>query len=116
MPEVIDEFSVFFITDSANAEIYTISLHDALPILFYFENRSFVFDTKSLKCEVSAYVFRGHGFSLLDRKSTRLNSSHVANSYAAFCLKKKNLEAEREKAKEEHDPEVIDENPENSRA
>src|SRR3712207_7258890 len=41
----------------------------------------------SLECDMTAYVW-GHGGSVLDRKSTRLNSSHANISYAVFCLKK----------------------------
>src|SRR5699024_12113472 len=67
--------------------IYTLSLHDALPIyLFAVYFRFFIYshhiwNTKSIY--VSIYE------SNLDRKSTRLNSSHVSISYAVFCLKKK---------------------------
>src|SRR5690606_41532989 len=45
--------------------------------------------------QASALVERGHGVHSLDRKSTRLNSSHVKISYAVFCLKKKNNEEQR---------------------
>src|SRR5437870_8850393 len=78
----------FFFNDTATTEIYTLSLHDALPI------------------SVGRGAAGGAGRSLppypdppargrtavrpRDRKSTRLNSSHVAISYAVFCLKKKN--------------------------
>src|ERR1039458_7429739 len=71
-------FFVFF-NDTATTEIYTLSLHDALPI-----------------CHVefccSSCRFREcHGLrNNSDRKSTRLNSSHLGISYAVFCLKKKN--------------------------
>src|SRR5579884_4461304 len=69
----------FFFNDTATTEIYTLSLHDALPI----SPRRF------RQCASGA----GLGHAALrrrDRKSTRLNSSHVAISYAVFCLKKKN--------------------------
>src|SRR2546429_1766850 len=91
----------FFFNDTATTEIYTLSLHDALPIYYL------------------TYTYRGHGVCIargmsmtaafaeifgrtsgvcgglggsmhLDRKSTRLNSSHGYISYAVFCLKKKN--------------------------
>src|SRR5436190_6384251 len=70
----------FFCNDTATPEIYTLSLHDALPIcssvwLNYFRCSS--------PEEPYAYV--------QDRKSTRLNSSHTVISYAVFCLKKKRL-------------------------
>src|SRR3712207_7450415 len=82
----------FFFNDTATTEIYTLSLHDALPI-----------------CDSSEYWFRPGGvherltwsfappiglepitLRFKDRKSTRLNSSHANISYAVFCLKKKN--------------------------
>src|SRR6266849_7702178 len=71
----------FFFNDMATTEIYTLSLHDALPIC----------------CSTTWYA--GHGAiptasisrprRSSDRKSTRLNSSHEWSSYAVFCLKKK---------------------------
>src|SRR5256885_10824325 len=76
--KAISRIHFFFFNDTATTEIYTLSLHDALPI--------------STKSQPAA------GFSLLcvhvhlpwgDRKSTRLNSSHLVISYAVFCLKKK---------------------------
>src|SRR5258705_7965121 len=85
----LDFFFFFFFNDTATTEIYTLSLHDALPI----------FDRHSA-CDVppspggprfakrSSLVgkpYRG------DRKSTRLNSSHLGISYAVFCLKKKKM-------------------------
>src|SRR5690349_24155067 len=84
---------LFFFHDTATTEIYTLSLHDALPILERLEqyHRDHVppadpdaFDS-SLFNERS--LFRSAGNR--DRKSTRLNSSHVEISYAVFCLKKK---------------------------
>src|SRR5262245_65714715 len=75
-------FVSFFFNDTATTEIYTLSLHDALPISFRIRRG---------RIRASAYA-RGHvGFLLacLDRKSTRLNSSHLGISYAVFCLKKK---------------------------
>src|SRR4051794_41834806 len=73
----------FFFNDTATTEIYTLSLHDALPIYCAIEVRREPLD-----------VFR-HGnladtLDAVDRKSTRLNSSHPSISYAVFCLKKKN--------------------------
>src|SRR2546430_10864533 len=73
----------FFFNDTATTEIYTLSLHDALPI-----------------CPAAVAVRAGDrrpfrldrvGGEAADRKSTRLNSSHSQISYAVFCLKKKNL-------------------------
>src|SRR5437899_8091652 len=87
-------FLFFFFNDTATTEIYTLSLHDALPI----------------SREASAQATTSHALRhrrrpahrrqrllprrlghqpLLDRKSTRLNSSHLGISYAVFCLKKK---------------------------
>src|SRR2546427_2642539 len=82
-------FFFFFFNDTATTEIYTLSLHDALPI-----------------CGRDASAARGDGrrrtaaaccttpprpgpWRSADRKSTRLNSSHSQISYAVFCLKKK---------------------------
>src|SRR5207253_11471682 len=78
-------FFLFFFNDPPTTEIYTLSLHDALPI-----SRS------ASNPEPGAANTSGNSSSqwknrmCLDRKSTRLNSSHVAISYAVFCLKKKN--------------------------
>src|SRR5947208_10255873 len=78
-------FFFFFFNDTATTEIYTLSLHDALPILFTLEGCG--------HCE--EYLPRlqralgAAGVRLQDRKSTRLNSSHQIISYAVFCLKKK---------------------------
>src|SRR5437660_8319379 len=81
---VLNFFFFFFFNDTATTEIYTLSLHDALPIL-----KAPVFRKNTLR---GCFGFRQptrHCLRLLDRKSTRLNSSHVAISYAVFCLKKK---------------------------
>src|SRR5256885_9732840 len=96
---------LFFFNDTATTEIYTLSLHDALPILARVRElhpraeealRDFALSDAQL---VAA---RGYGFASWpklkqhleavgrDRKSTRLNSSHLVISYAVFCLKKKN--------------------------
>src|SRR3712207_9010461 len=94
----------FFFNDTATTEIYTLSLHDALPIL----DR----DARDIGAIVGLLVGSGstplpaarfhasivrrphrrlsvEGLHLGDRKSTRLNSSHANISYAVFCLKKK---------------------------
>src|SRR5947199_7840699 len=80
----------FFFNDTATTEIYTLSLHDALPISraspLRHHRRSTVISTMSLLCIGS---FRVRTPSDPDRKSTRLNSSHLGISYAVFCLKKK---------------------------
>src|SRR5437868_13643492 len=94
-------FFLFFFNVPATSVFYTLSLHDALPILFWFTDS---LDQTQLielvqRCEQLGYsalwypeALRYESFGLgsfLDRKSTRLNSSHVSISYAVFCLKKK---------------------------
>src|SRR5256885_17037088 len=77
----------FFFNDTATTEIYTLSLHDALPI----------YDIGTMRLSSFHAYSESHGdfFAALafgksrDRKSTRLNSSHLVISYAVFCLKKK---------------------------
>src|SRR5256885_10398259 len=76
----------FFFNDTATTEIYTLSLHDALPIFFVgavFLLRQLPGALVKLSCHL------GRLFLGTDRKSTRLNSSHLVISYAVFCLKKK---------------------------
>src|SRR5690606_41633504 len=98
-------YTSFFLTIPATTEIYTLSLHDALPIclippaqparttrdirvknplIIGFPPRLYVSNGCSLS-ENNQRLVRG----FKDRKSTRLNSSHVKISYAVFCLKKK---------------------------
>src|SRR5256885_10271930 len=72
----------FFFNDTATTEIYTLSLHDALPISGRGAHRP---HQGRLELTVSD---EGPGLAP-DRKSTRLNSSHLVISYAVFCLKKK---------------------------
>src|SRR2546430_11984957 len=83
----------FFFNDTATTEIYTLSLHDALPISrqdhsSYSNSKQEPFFTYRRIVEFR-YRLRTVGFKLGDRKSTRLNSSHSQISYAAFFLKKK---------------------------
>src|SRR5256885_17021611 len=73
----------FFFNDTATTEIYTLSLHDALPISVDHERCSFELVLRPVTKVVGLDAPR-------DRKSTRLNSSHLVISYAVFCLKKKN--------------------------
>src|SRR5438445_3315997 len=90
--------SLLFLNDSSPTEIYTLSLHDALPIWLWQAHAA---------RRIPHHLARGQGrhqsenhrtkrlrgFQIddaLDRKSTRLNSSHANISYAVFCLKKKN--------------------------
>src|SRR5688572_31627192 len=75
----------FFFNDTATTEIYTLSLHDALPI-FLPPSRHEPLLFRSLRELVGEC---GEGLVDEDRKSTRLNSSHSQISYAVFCLKKK---------------------------
>src|SRR3712207_7790267 len=76
--------TVFF-NDTATTEIYTLSLHDALPI-FFVSNTSSETECPSKEKVIGLLL---EDMSNLDRKSTRLNSSHANISYAVFCLKKK---------------------------
>src|SRR5438034_8442087 len=95
--------ALFFFNDTATTEIYTLSLHDALPISiparvspksrkrWRGESRAAVMAPARPPIEVATSIGG-------DRKSTRLNSSHTVISYAVFCLKKKK--------KHKHDTEV----------
>src|SRR2546422_8210958 len=82
MPKLTSTLVFFFFNDTATTEIYTLSLHDALPI-------------SVIRCPSSVTACRrsrrmtDDGRRMTDRKSTRLNSSHGYISYAVFCLKKK---------------------------
>src|SRR3712207_7118474 len=92
----------FFFNDTATTEIYTLSLHDALPILIarviFFLSLSIIGKTTVVPLrdenpiKITPYVTYTLivvNILILDRKSTRLNSSHANISYAVFCLKKK---------------------------
>ena len=82
---------IFFFNDTATTEIYTLSLHDALPI-------SLCGETGAGKTLAQLWMQSLYGnpkklhiaAKFTDRKSTRLNSSHKPISYSVFCLKKKN--------------------------
>src|SRR5258708_26177714 len=81
----------FFFNDTATTEIYTLSLHDALPISHVVTSdlgardgaEKLIRSVADLGVEIEVLD--------LDRKSTRLNSSHQIISYAVFCLKKKKI-------------------------
>src|SRR5437773_11124088 len=83
-PSLLTLFFFFFFNDPAPTALYTLSLHDALPICAQWRS-SAAASTGSSRTEsiVLGFVIRR------DRKSTRLNSSHITISYAVFCLKKK---------------------------
>src|SRR3712207_6984221 len=96
-------YSFFFFNDTATTEIYTLSLHDALPICRQRRerlNETMTFLTTAGALELPAAPAAGEfrpkfhytaerNWLNEDRKSTRLNSSHANISYAVFCLKKK---------------------------
>src|SRR5256885_11483860 len=80
----------FFFNDTATTEIYTLSLHDALPILLTADGPSVLeYNVRFGDPETQAILVRLQSDLTEDRKSTRLNSSHLVISYAVFCLKKK---------------------------
>src|SRR5258708_22753851 len=96
----------FFFNDTATTEIYTLSLHDALPICAWSIRTSIPLPTPAPapipppvsrgKASVYGWFDGKHHWedsgdepTVQDRKSTRLNSSHQIISYAVFCLKKK---------------------------
>src|SRR3712207_6892615 len=98
----------FFFNDTATTEIYTLSLHDALPIYSAFTVSNIITTTGFITADSDRWdpatqvvivllMFVGGcagstagGIKVIrDRKSTRLNSSHANISYAVFCLKKK---------------------------
>src|SRR2546430_12536072 len=99
---------LFFFNDTATTEIYTLSLHDALPIY-----RAMATSSRTRPSAVVSIMTRAAdqrpsaaiashptpGSATKDRKSTRLNSSHSQISYAVFCLKKKLSRSEWEEAK-----------------
>src|SRR5258707_11092781 len=91
-------FFFFFFNDTATTEIYTLSLHDALPISRHVRWNKFpqilrprLWIQQSIAHEIDQLV-KLHR----DRKSTRLNSSHANISYAVFCLKKKKKKKKKE--------------------
>src|SRR5690606_41220989 len=91
----------FFCHGSPTTAIYTLSLHDALPICRYLVGemksvgaltRTFITERPTAEGGTGRVdVDDAFGRSVIDRKSTRLNSSHVKISYAVFCLKKKTV-------------------------
>src|SRR2546429_2526857 len=97
MPPRLTKFIFFFFNDTATTEIYTLSLHDALPIWevttpppapVASPTTRGAATTPPMDTTLSARTLR----VTTDRKSTRLNSSHGYISYAVFCLKKKHYD------------------------
>src|SRR5258708_19808122 len=86
----------FFFNDTATTEIYTLSLHDALPIYTRFRAPAHFRTTPPSDRTASS------GIRTRDRKSTRLNSSHQIISYAVFCLKKKTFQQIRRRSRPQH--------------
>src|SRR5262245_63066813 len=87
----------FFFNDTATTEIYTLSLHDALPILSCTRRSETSASRSSPICIMQKCSWER------DRKSTRLNSSHLGISYAVFCLKKKKKKQEQHKSQDKND-------------
>src|SRR5438477_3772958 len=87
---------MFFLIHSAANAFYTLSLHDALPIYVYMTFKLWERWQRGELTDGHGRLIPGdatwpsHRDALPDRKSTRLNSSHMSISYAAFCRKKKN--------------------------
>src|SRR5947209_12614412 len=105
---------LFFFNDTATTEIYTLSLHDALPIFssqMAAQNEAGVEDVVDgrFQRDTNSELRVAHAANLAvpcltkDRKSTRLNSSHANISYAVFCLKKKKKIHEPSAPKSVHD-------------
>src|SRR3712207_7959512 len=98
------DFFYFFFNDTATTEIYTLSLHDALPIYEPLELPGHPVLVARNDVQVGPPALASPALGerdprrlgvhdrLVDRKSTRLNSSHANISYAVFCLKKKKQE------------------------
>src|SRR5437588_6116048 len=86
----------FFFIDTATTEIYTLSLHDALPIYSrpVGDIADHAGDERDRDEGERAFAHDRVKLPQRDRKSTRLNSSHTVISYAVFCLKKKNKQSE----------------------
>src|SRR5205809_1868423 len=85
--KLVSYITFFFFTDTETTVIYTLSLHDALPI--YGQVQQVAVQPGRPGAVLGRPGRVGQGVQGLDRKSTRLNSSHGYISYAVFCLKKK---------------------------
>src|SRR2546430_13627741 len=96
MSELVPFTSFFFFNDTATTEIYTLSLHDALPIFLdgvapesdIDRVRGLHRGQRALDVALLRALLGDFARRIGDRKSTRLNSSHSQISYAVFCLKK----------------------------
>src|SRR5258708_29115172 len=104
-------FFFFFFNDTATTEIYTLSLHDALPI-FPINLTMLIEGEEEIGSDNLEAFVRANRDSLgadecfkVDRKSTRLNSSHQIISYAVFCLKKK--KNHKTKTEQPHQPQPV---------
>src|SRR3989442_7960945 len=89
-------YIIYFFNDTAPTEIYALSLHDALPISgarVRAVGRAHA-DRHKRRGRDPAHLPATAFVTIRDRKSTRLNSSHVRISYAVFCLKKKEQQLE----------------------
>src|SRR5438876_2212546 len=91
LADVVCGLAIYFLfKDTASSDIYTLSLHDALPI---FNRVTLVRERRRFIAVVHHHDVAGarplENALDQDRKSTRLNSSHPSISYAVFCLKKK---------------------------
>src|SRR2546421_6078846 len=97
--------SFFFFNDTATTEIYTLSLHDALPISLRRSRPRARVTASAANVSTKASARSGECFSSFgrDRKSTRLNSSHDQISYAVFCLKKKKKRKRKATCRFQHD-------------
>src|SRR5688572_31557558 len=95
MPSHSLTYFFFFFNDTATTEIYTLSLHDALPISYTIETLEHfrgAMPGADLHLLIGGDSYADQQVEVgprQDRKSTRLNSSHSQISYAVFCLKKK---------------------------
>src|SRR5438105_8389219 len=101
---------IVFFTATATTDIYTLSLHDALPIFFISDaflllvNPSRQWTVLRLHENISGLRIGSEATPTRDRKSTRLNSSHEWISYAVFCLKKKKNKSKTEDAQGNKSP------------